>query len=480
DISDILAALERATAIVNLELHRNGFRPSVEEVEEIRAQGSILEAHVERIDADIAALTALRSEVASQIDLHRALASPIRRLVPEVLSEIISTTVWSQPRTQNPLPMAIKIASVSSLWRRLARDDPHLWTRAVFVSERQLHFLLDNILPLSRGLPLDLEHGGDKYELYFIVLSSGYAHRLRTLYFPSDFLPDTLPTLSAPLIATNLERLRIILRPHMHNQRSLFDCIKMPHLRDLDVSVVRSQDLRRADQMHLEHLTRLTLNIYSDILPEDILPLLRRCSDTLQRLAIKSTYTHPHAAYPKRFDVVHMPRLSGIDCRAGGHALLWYIVAPQVETLSLTGPLPFFCDALLSFLRRSSRPSRITCLAIYQKPSALDPTWAPSLIQCFELLDALEELHITMTPIPAELVRSLVLRDGVQPLLPRLGSMGLADEEGMSSEVRGVIHEVLASRSRRRIICGRKVVALEDTEAPFGEGDHEWSESEEE
>ena len=83
---------------MNLELHRNGFRPSVEEVKEIRAQGSILEAHLERIDADIAALTALRSKVASQVDLHRALASPIRRLVPEVLSEIISTTVWSEPK----------------------------------------------------------------------------------------------------------------------------------------------------------------------------------------------------------------------------------------------------------------------------------------------------------------------------------------------------------------------------------------------
>ena len=72
-----------------------------------------MEAHLERIDADIAALTALRSKVAGQVDLHRALASPIRRLVPEVLSEIISATVWAQPNARNLLPMAIKIASVS-------------------------------------------------------------------------------------------------------------------------------------------------------------------------------------------------------------------------------------------------------------------------------------------------------------------------------------------------------------------------------
>ncbi|KAL1698647.1 hypothetical protein EV121DRAFT_284632 [Schizophyllum commune] len=432
NISDISAALERATAIVSLELHRNGFRPSVEEVKEIRAQGSILEAHLERIGVDIALLTALRSKVASQVDLHRALASPIRRLVPEVLSEIISMTVWSQPKTRNPLPMAITIASVSSFWRRLARDDPRLWTRAVFVSERQLHLFLDNILPLSRELPLDLEYDGYEDELLFI-------------------LPDTFPVISAPMIALSLEELYVAVRPHTLDKRSLFDYMEMPHLRDLSLSTV-------------QQLTRLSLNFLSEFFPEDIVPLLRR-------LAINSSHTHLYDADPGLVDVAHMPWLSDIDCAAG--------VAPRVDTLSLMTPLQFLCNALLSFLRRSSTPSHITSLEMYEYPRALDPAWIPKPIQCFELLDALEELYVTITPFPAELVRSLVLRDGIQPLLPTLRWMDLGGDE-MTTEVRDAIEEVRASRSRRRIVCGRKVVALEDKEAPDGEGDHEWSDGEEE
>ncbi|KAI5826529.1 hypothetical protein K523DRAFT_322841 [Schizophyllum commune Tattone D] len=281
------------------------------------------------------------------------------------------------------------------------------------------------------------------------------------------------------MIVLSLEELYVAVRPHTLDKRSLFDYMEMPHLRDLSLSTVHSQNLRRSDRMHIEQLTRLSLNFLSEFFPEDIVPLLRRCSNTLQRLAINSSHTHLYDADPGPVDVAHMPWLSDIDCAAGGHDLLWYIVAPRVDTLSLTTLLQFLCNALLSFLRRSSTPSHITSLEMYEYPRALDPAWIPKPIQCFELLDALEELYVTITPFPAELVRSLVLRDGIQPLLPTLRWMDLGGDE-MTTEVRDAIEEVRASRSRRRIVCGRKVVALEDKEAPDGEGDHEWSDGEEE
>ncbi|KAK7029366.1 hypothetical protein VNI00_014620 [Paramarasmius palmivorus] len=125
------------------------------------------DAEIRRLGDIIRRLRAGQSLLQKQLDIHRSWAAPIQNLPPEILMEIFeyaclseehALTVTSRGRKIHSPPFTI--SHVSSRWRRLARDRPHLWTSIsidLYRHRRDVRPLLKLFLQNSRNKPLRLE-----------------------------------------------------------------------------------------------------------------------------------------------------------------------------------------------------------------------------------------------------------------------------------------------------------------------------------
>ncbi|KAL1660779.1 hypothetical protein GGF50DRAFT_62485, partial [Schizophyllum commune] len=82
--------LERAASAANLELQRNGFVPSLNEARLIHEVSDAISSGMLVIDAEIERLHDLRRQALAQLDIHKSITSPVRRLPPELLSEVFA------------------------------------------------------------------------------------------------------------------------------------------------------------------------------------------------------------------------------------------------------------------------------------------------------------------------------------------------------------------------------------------------------
>ncbi|KAI4519023.1 hypothetical protein K525DRAFT_207099 [Schizophyllum commune Loenen D] len=477
DIRESAEELARASTIANLELHRDGFRPSIEQAEQIRSQGLARELQLSRIDADIAVLSTLRERMAKQVDIDRSLASPIHRLIPDVLSEIFLWATITAPIERRVFG-ALDIAGVSSYWRRLARDLPHLWTDIAIVSERQLGAFLDHLLYLSRDLPLRINTRFHNLLPSVIARIRPFAHRCSSAFLSGvtrDFLSVT-----HPLVAPNLVDVDIYMTEAPDADASCFRFLQAPRLRTLILEIDGLSSIHSLTLDPPVALTNLRITILDSVPAVYLFPILRQCHLTLEVLDVRFPFLNVSLSSAGHVDIICLPFLLELHLYYDGPALLQFISAPRVAKLILQDVPDDFLISVLSFLRRTpAMPSSIIQLQIKWPIGKFNVEIVQKLLQCFEALEALEDLRIIPLRFrpPVELVRALICRHDARPLLPSLRHVDFGDGLRMKHGVPQAIRDVYASRKERRVICGRTVVALEGPELAYDEKEDTLSES---
>ncbi|KAI5886753.1 uncharacterized protein SCHCODRAFT_02639762 [Schizophyllum commune H4-8] len=469
DIRESAEELERAGAIANLELHRDGFRPTIEQAEQIRSQALARELQLSRIDADIAVLIALRERMAKQVEIDRSLASPIHRLIPDVLSEIFLWATLSVP-IERRVFRALAIAGVSSYWRRLARDLPRLWTDISIVSERQLGAFLDHLLYLSRDLPLRINNRLLNLLPSVITRIRPFAHRCSSAFLSGvtrDFLSTT-----HPLVAPNLVDVDIYMTEAPDADASCFRFLQAPRLRTLLLEIDGLSSIHSLALDPPVALTNLRITILDSVPAVYLFPILRQCHITLEVLNVQLPHLNASLPSSGHVDIICLPSLLELYVLDDSPALLQFISAPRVAKFILQDVPHDFLISVLSFLRRApAMPSSIIWLQIMYPRCKFDVENVQKLLQCFEALEALEDLRIIPSRFrhPVELVRALICRQDAQPLLPNLRRVDFGNGLRMKHGVPQAIRDVYASRKERRVICGRTVVALEGPDMTYDE-----------
>ncbi|KAJ6507813.1 hypothetical protein C8R47DRAFT_1099622 [Mycena vitilis] len=126
---------------------------------------ALLDAEIQRMQRSLDGLKARREILATDIDAHLALLSPIHRLPDDVLCEIF---VSSLPHTHNAIISSreapLLLCHVSSGWRNVALNTPRLWSslHVVIPDHRffqNITYMVEMWLSRSGILPLSISVG---------------------------------------------------------------------------------------------------------------------------------------------------------------------------------------------------------------------------------------------------------------------------------------------------------------------------------
>ncbi|KAL1690540.1 hypothetical protein GGG16DRAFT_114010 [Schizophyllum commune] len=420
-------ALKRAAEVANLDLQRDGLELSPERLQKIRDQTTLLEDELEFLDLEIAGvvdvprklndLVAVRKKITAQMDIHRSLCAPVHRLFPELLSEIFVYATKSASKTwfshTSQLAMACKLASIIAVWRRVARGTPLLWTFLVAERERQWNTYLDKIIPLTGVRPLIAYCPSTITTELFVTQPAMHARRWRvaTLHSPVRAMVPA----ETRVEASNLEELTVHSSGCAHPaDREVMDFLAMPRIRSLRLHLTNQFGVSQALAFRMPtRLTSLMLSVWlPGIISFDVVGLLSQCGSTLQHLFV----------------------------------------------LTLEDPQAFFVELLTRFMDNNNpSTSHLTHLVIVYMPELGDEE-TQILQQCLGRLYRLEELHITDSPIPLDLVRYLILCENTQPALPKLRILSL--ESLPTPEHKAALRDVYASRRWSRYICGTDTAIL--------------------
>ncbi|KAL1699603.1 hypothetical protein EV121DRAFT_215921 [Schizophyllum commune] len=463
-------ALKRAAEAANLDLQRDGLELSPERLQKIQDHTTLLEDELELLDLEIAGvvdvprklndLVAVRKKITAQMDIHRSLCAPVHRLFPELLSEIFVYATKSASKTwfshTSQLAMACKLASIIAVWRRVARGTPLLWTFLVAERGRQWNTYLDKIIPLTGVRPLIAYCPSTMTTELFVTQPATHARRWRvaTLHSPVRVMVPA----ETRVEAANLEELTVYSSGCAHPaDREVMDFLAMPRIRSLRLHLTNQFGVSQALAFRMPtRLTSLMLSVWlPGIISFDVVGLLSQCGSTLQHLFV---VLGNHAENIGWSMPLSMPALKCLSLRQDGCILLMYINAPTIKQLTLEDPQAFFVELLTRFMENNNpSTSHLTHLVIIDMPE-LGAEDTRMLQQCLGRLDRLEELHITHSPIPLDLVRYLILCENTQPALPNLRTLSL--ESLSTPEHMAALRNVYASRRWSRYICGTSTAIL--------------------
>ncbi|KAL1756827.1 hypothetical protein FB107DRAFT_210561 [Schizophyllum commune] len=400
--------------------------------------------------------------IIARLGLNKFPAGPINRLPPEILTEIFIFAVKSLPDSEQ-LRMAVNIARVTTFWRLVAHAIPHLWTCLFFESARDMHTYYSHYMTLAGYLPLHVHCTTSTSTVLFL------------LEFPSDSLQRfTSMQLATPVnlpwsythILPHLEELTIdIVYPGSSPANGNIDWELMyflaaPRLRCLTINV-KEYDFYR--ELHWRHpcttLTSLTIVTVADCQLLDFLPvltLLPQCKDSLESIRIDVDVSGSMYSSAQIFT---MPRLAEICVRRGGCELLQYILAPNVRVMTLADPPESFTGDLAAFSEGTSCLSGLQRLSIHHMSG--DDDDGRTIARCMAKMDNLEEVLITESLVPLELVRSLACYEDERSLLPELRRLELVDSEN-EHELKLALPEMHASRMGMDIVFRTSAAAPQE------------------
>ncbi|KAL0948569.1 hypothetical protein HGRIS_011128 [Hohenbuehelia grisea] len=164
-----------------------------------------LEAHLEdlkRLETHLQDLKRKRSTISRYLLAHKAAASPIRRVPPEILAIIMLYAVSRERSLDQYFPGAPqhgmwRLALVSRIWRDVALSTPILWSEIDIDCNETRRWsdvsMFEVLLERSRPAPLTFwliheDIGGDNH---FRVLETICAHsaRWKNVFITSSFIP---------------------------------------------------------------------------------------------------------------------------------------------------------------------------------------------------------------------------------------------------------------------------------------------------
>ncbi|KAL1703641.1 hypothetical protein EV121DRAFT_207467 [Schizophyllum commune] len=440
-------ALAHAASVANLAMLRTYFAPSHVQIEAIKESSTRLEYELAFLPPnDIPP----RKEILAQLDIHRSVLAPIRRLPKELLIEIFFLVVYELPLST--LHAAALIARVCTTWREVAHGLKKFWTKVVVKSVRDFDGYCELFLPLTEGRLSDLRCDDRK------VLSSlwdhiePYASRWRSISLEGRL--GVLPDLRV-IYLDNLERLVVdVYDAPISTELSALDFVVAPHLRHIALTL---DTLLSERQLHVpiaQTLTSLEIYVMSPFPVTYTLPLLRACADTLQTLALKVRYPldGPEGSYPtnasETFDMKALTRIRLVDPAC---ALLNHINAPIIEALILSNAPAYTSQSLRRFLTQGRASHSLLVLRVYKVEEQEISAW----VSCLELMDNLLQLHFDELLSNREFLKLLILRADRPALLPSLRGVAIWRILRVYPELRGVVEEVCDSRAVETTIDGR-------------------------
>ncbi|KAJ7765761.1 hypothetical protein B0H16DRAFT_1524297 [Mycena metata] len=126
--------------------------PADDEISQIKAFLFDPSLRLKRIDEESAVLQRERDFLATSIDAHKALITPVRRLPLDIIQEIFLACL---PAHRNCVMSAteapVLLGRICSLWRAISLNMPRLWTRINVVQPYRQHWTPSDMLANAKG-----------------------------------------------------------------------------------------------------------------------------------------------------------------------------------------------------------------------------------------------------------------------------------------------------------------------------------------
>ncbi|KAL1665991.1 hypothetical protein GGF50DRAFT_113626 [Schizophyllum commune] len=444
--------LERAASVANLAMLRTYAEPSSIQIAAIEVYTPLLESDLESLHpSDISS----RDRIQAQLDIHRSILAPIRRLPKELLIEIFFTAAYDS--SLHTLLVAATISRVSTVWRHIAHGLTELWTKIVVRSMDDFDRYCELFLPLTRGNLPDLRC--DDREILWDLWDriEAYASRWRSLALEGRL--TTLCDLKV-LYMEKLERLVIdAYDAPTSSELSVLDFVVAPRLRHIAFTIDALQSARQLHVPVSRSLTSLVLTSVASFPVTIALPLLQTCADTLQILTIKIRRLPDGAdeSYPTSASATFvMQALTHLSLVDPACALLNHITAPLTRELVLCTVPAYGTRSLLGFLLRGKPSRNLRILRVYDAQEQDPSAWMP----CLRLMDNLRALHFDDLLSNKDFLEQMIKREGRPPLLPALEGIALWRVFWGNLELHNAITDMCTSRVQETTWHGRQAWRL--------------------
>lgn len=328
--------------------------PSTAEVQHIQALLADAEVELVQIRRAKALLTAQEQAVLEKANTWRTILSPIRRLPPEILSEIFTFWLFSHSlgKRRNPL----FLCSICVPWRTVAFNNPRLWTHPnlrllSITATPDTSTILEDFLSRSRPHPLNVSLTSKPRRIPDVK------HLLRPLLTCTDRLSQlslSLPALalypfhartpipnSFPVLQTVEIDSRIY---HTSRLNTVADFTCAPRLRKVTLRCHRyDRSLLSLVAFPWAQLTELECHNISDS-PDEVRLMLRQCH-SLERCTLGSVPVYG----PQ--DAVHLP-ISTLPRCISLHMTIDYSGKDEPSAASLFQPIsmPALTELDLTFI----------------------------------------------------------------------------------------------------------------------------------
>ncbi|KAI4526897.1 hypothetical protein K525DRAFT_264660 [Schizophyllum commune Loenen D] len=436
--------LERAASIASLAMLRTYAEPSLTQIAAISEYTALLESELSRLSPDD---THTRNRILSQLDIHRSILAPIRRLPIEILSHIFSLVVRESPlRT---LQVATTISHVCTTWRNVARRHAALWTKVIVATLRDFDEYCETFLPLTKQVPLELRCDVREIQEDLWDRIAPYASRWRRIKLEGRL--STLQDLRV-VFMENLERLVIdAYGAPLLAEISALDFVVAPRLRHVALTLDALQSERQLHIPATRSLTSLEIASVSSFPVTLALPLLQACAGTLQSLTIKIRQASSGAdtSYPTSSpDPFVMKALTYLSLVDPACALLSYIAAPITKEIALSTVPAYGTRALLGFQNRGQPSYHLHTLRVYDVEERDPSSWLP----CLELMGNLRHLHFDdlLSNKQFRILEAMIEHEGTPPLLPSLEGIAIWRVFWSDLELHDAIADMCTSRVKEK------------------------------
>ncbi|KAJ7168659.1 hypothetical protein C8R46DRAFT_1092268 [Mycena filopes] len=366
---------------------------------------ALVDEEIQGLERTLNELKTRRAVLATDIDAHLALLSPVRRLPDDILREIF---VSSLPSTHNAImadrEAPLLLCHVSSGWRSIAFTTPRLWSSLHVVIRDEGETTLSlaqewlaraGVLPLSLSIAFSrsLEEMPADYPLLSLFL--GASKRWKSIKFATpedqhDWFSARIATLSAADVPT---------LTHVAFATPYSDALFSPLLAAPNITSIVShhipQDLVAKSSIRWNLLTHLELgSAYQDYhwTAYEIVEALSRCTN-LQSCTLVITAADPGLIAENEDLSASLPNLTSLTIDFQDPTIAGLIMqrlrVPELTHLKSTEPRHAMC---LFMSLTSRRPSKLCHLEI---TGAFARTRFIQMVGTFKTLPtSLESLHI--------------------------------------------------------------------------------------
>ncbi|KAI5897248.1 uncharacterized protein SCHCODRAFT_02725950 [Schizophyllum commune H4-8] len=355
------------------------------------------EAILRPISSGLPDLEDLVDRAERQKDLNKAFVAPVRRVPPELLSQIFLIVVADSHLLRlHEVRLCRSFARVCHAWRELALATPQLWSNVSFWLNGSDNWqnLFARELQLTRDRPIDVtlqQPLGDRQPTrsWAILASQSNRWRALTVYLAGGALQHINPQ---PLVCSSLVSisfkdpwLKLGRSENTNdNTRMLFSMLEdAPLLRTVEIRVATA---RGSYRMCLPSSWRLSALLVQFGYCEDVrrlLPMVQQYSRTLETLDFAIGRTEP--GLMPLGPGLSLPQLTELICGTHGSQLIRHVKAPKLRFLHIVQHLEDLCNA--PFPDILSTAQYVSCFKSLRELHLRNVSWSTD-----SLIDTLNEL----------------------------------------------------------------------------------------